>query len=104
MIVRQPFRDQELYFQVRVVGGDVTTRSPNLNDEVLPLSEAGLRALENDQPWTENVRIQGGRVMVHSEPVRDAAGELEIVQVARSSLISIRRWRRYSASLPAPAS
>jgi signal transduction histidine kinase len=83
-LLREPFREQEVYLQVRDKEGTILFRSANLNDEELPLSDAGRRAAEADQPWTETVRILGGRVLVYNEPARVVNDQLEIVQVARS--------------------
>jgi len=82
--VREPFRDQELYFELRGEDGAIIQRSVNLNDQTLPLTEAGKRALQAGQPWMETVSIRGERVLMYSEPIRLASGGVEIVQVARS--------------------
>jgi len=81
---RVPFRDQEVYFQVRRAAGEIIFRSANLNDEELPLSEAGQSAVEAGVSWTETVHLSSGRVLVYSAPVDGPDGQLEIVQAARS--------------------
>ena len=83
-LIREPFRDQELYFQVRREDGQIIRRSTNLYEQTLPLSNAGLNAIRQDRPWTEAVSIGGLRVLVYSQPLRAPDGTLEIVQVARS--------------------
>jgi signal transduction histidine kinase len=79
------FAAPETYIQTLRLDGSVVDRTPNLGEYVLSISERGLRACRDGQPWTEVADTEAGRLLVVSKPVapygQPAAG---IVQVARS--------------------
>lgn len=57
------------FIQLRSVTGDVLERSPNLGDSVtLPLSEAGLQAVQGGEIWVEIESIETERVLIHNQP------------------------------------
>jgi two-component system, OmpR family, sensor kinase len=82
--IRQSFREQGLYVQVRHSDGVIVFQSGSLNDMELPLSPAASLAVREGRSWVEDVTIQDEHVLVHSEPSLPPDGELEIVQVAVS--------------------
>lgn len=53
-------------------------------DKALPLSEAGLQALQAGERWSEAVEIGGERWLVYSEPLSLHGEVIAIVQAARS--------------------
>lgn len=74
-----------VYTQVRNLSGEIIERDANLGNFELPLSEAGLQAVQNGQTWVERVRFEGGeRFLVQSRLVIGQDGARRIVQVAGS--------------------
>jgi two-component system, OmpR family, sensor kinase len=68
--------------QTRNPDGTVKAQTPDLSGTALPLSDAGLRAVQNGTGWFETAQVQAQPLLIYSEPVL-AAGQLtEIVQVA----------------------
>jgi signal transduction histidine kinase len=78
------FSDPQTYVQTVRADGQVAARTPNLNEYVLPLSEAGWQTCRKGEAWTETVSTGAGRLLVYSKPVRDEGEVLGLVQVARS--------------------
>jgi signal transduction histidine kinase len=74
------------FIQLRNLTGDVLERSPNLGDSVtLPLSEAGLQAVQQGQTWVEIEAIETERVLIHNQPFsRDFDDTRFILQTAVS--------------------
>jgi two-component system OmpR family sensor kinase len=73
-------------FEVRTPDGEVLDRSPNLEDAfTLPLSEAGLQAVQRGQTWVEIGSIESERLLIQSQlSTSNEAGVPLIVQVAVS--------------------
>ena len=73
-------------FEVRTPDGEVLDRSPNLEDLfTLPLSEAGLQAVQRGQTWVEIGSIESERLLIQSQlSTSNEAGVPLIVQVAVS--------------------
>ncbi len=72
--------------QTRDLTGHVVSRSINLGDYELPLSEKGLTALASGEAnaWLEIVRTDTGRLLVYSRSVVANGQVVGILQVARS--------------------
>lgn len=77
------FNDPQTYAQTIHFDGQVADRTTNLGDYVLPLSEAGHRACEQGQTWSETVATEAGRLLIYSRPV-SAQGQSGILQIASS--------------------
>jgi len=71
----------------------------NQQDEALPLSEAGLDALQAGEPWSEVVEIEGERWLVHSEPLSLHGEFIAIVRAARSLADRDRSLRALGSTL-----
>jgi signal transduction histidine kinase len=73
-----------IYTQLLSLEGEVVDRSENLEEAVLPLSDAGWQAVQSGESWVETSTLEGERLLIYSTPVI-AEGQLtEVVQVARS--------------------
>jgi len=70
--------------QLRSVTGEVTQASESESDVVLPLTDAGLQAVQAGQPWMETASVEDERFLIYSQPVVIEGQVSEIVQVARS--------------------
>jgi two-component system, OmpR family, sensor kinase len=70
------------WIQTRSAAGTVIGRTFDLADTALPLSAAGLNAVESGTPWTETALVQGESLLIYSQPVLDQNHVTEIVQVA----------------------
>ncbi len=77
------FADPQTYVQTIHADGQVADRTPNLGEYVIPLSEAGRKACEQGQTWSETVTTEAGRLLVYSRPV-SAQGQAGILQIASS--------------------
>lgn len=77
------FTDPQTYVQTLTADGQVADRTPNLGDYVIPLSEAGRKACERGQTWSETVSTEAGRLLVYSRPVAPQ-GQTGILQLASS--------------------
>ena len=71
----------------------------NQQDEALPLSEAGLDALQAGEPWSEVVEIEGERWLVYLEPLSLHGEYIAIVQAARSLADRDRSLRALGTTL-----
>jgi len=73
------------YVQVRTQTGQIIERDPALGNRLtIPLSQAGLRALQNGQSWVEGDHLGQEPILVFSQPVPLPGGNIELVQVAGS--------------------
>jgi len=68
--------------QTRNPDGAVTARSPDLAETTLPLSEAGLRAVQAGKTWTETARVEDEPLLIHSQPIVFQNRVVRIIQVA----------------------
>lgn len=68
-----------------------------------PLSQDGLRALKDGQPWSEIVIVQGEPVVVYNQPVPVNARVVGVAQVAQDIGDQARALRAFSHSLAAGA-
>ena len=94
--VRQ-FEARTTFIQLRDAAGAVRTRTDNLGDVVLPLSEAGLEAARRGEPWKETAAAEQVRLRISTKPVKVNGRIIGLVQVAQpladldQSLRSLRR-------------
>ncbi|MCI0475084.1 MAG: HAMP domain-containing protein, partial [Anaerolineales bacterium] len=67
--------------QIRSLDGTVIRRTADLGETTLPLSEAGLRALQSGIPWNETSIVDDDPLLIYSQliPVPERT---EIVQIA----------------------
>ncbi len=80
-----PPRTEQYYTQLRDSTGQIIKYAPTAgNTPLLPLSDRGLAALNENQTWDEITRIEGIRFLVYSQPVSGSAGQPQIIQVAGS--------------------
>lgn len=72
--------------QLRAMNGNEIVKSANFRDANfdLPLSDAGLRAIRDNQAWTETTLLDGQRFRVQSGVVQTSDNDALILQVARS--------------------
>lgn len=90
----------QTFVQTRDLNGRVVSRSINLGDFELPLSERGLTALTSREAsgWLELVGTDSGRLLVYSRVVLSGGQPVGILQVARSlaaldqALATLRRY------------
>ncbi|MGE5138293.1 MAG: sensor histidine kinase [Rudaea sp.] len=68
--------------QLRGPDGGITSRSSDLGDATLPLSAAGLRAVQGGRPWSEVARVDDEPILIYSLPVMSQSGVAAIIQVA----------------------
>lgn len=75
-----------IFTQIRnLQDGRIVERDRNWGNAIeLPLSRAGLAALQQGQSWLEPITLNGERFLVHSRPVAGPNGEARIIQVAGS--------------------
>ena len=78
------FGARSVYVQILSLEGEVINRSENLEEVVLPLSDAGWHAVKGGEPWVETVSLEGERLLIYSEPVMVEQQVTEVIQVARS--------------------
>lgn len=79
-----PFREQDVLLQVRGLDGEILFQSGNLSETEIPFSDAGREAVLAGGVWTEITRVEGDRLLIHSEPITRDGAVVEIAQVARS--------------------
>ena len=72
------------YTQLLSLEGEVVDRSENLEEVVLPLSDAGWQAVQSGESWVETASVEGERLLIYSTPVIAEDQITEVVQVARS--------------------
>ncbi len=68
--------------QVRNVDGSVNARTVDLSGTTLPLSDAGLQAVQNGKVWSETAQVEEQPVLVFSQPIVSQGRVTSIVQVA----------------------
>jgi signal transduction histidine kinase len=68
--------------QLRSVDGTITAHTADLISTTLPLSDAGLRAVQSGSTWSEAALIEEGSVLIYSQPAYYQGGMAGIVQVA----------------------
>lgn len=68
--------------QIRNADGSVISRSPDLGETTLPLSDAGLRAVQNGVSWTESAQVDNELLLIYSQPIIAQSRVARIVQVA----------------------
>jgi signal transduction histidine kinase len=68
--------------QTRDADGTVSARTADLSDTTLPLSDAGLRAVQNGSPWVETAQVEDVPLLIYSQPVIVQDRVTRIVQVA----------------------
>ncbi len=72
------------YWQACDSRGNVLGSTDNLRGHVLPLSDTGLRSVQEGQAVYEVTRVNNVPMLVYSHPVTMSGGTLGILQVARS--------------------
>ncbi|MBZ0283908.1 MAG: HAMP domain-containing histidine kinase [Anaerolineae bacterium] len=72
------------YWQACDSKGNVMGRTDNLKDHNLPLSDDGLRQIQNGQAIYEVAQVDSASMLVYSQPVNSENGIIGILQVARS--------------------
>jgi two-component system OmpR family sensor kinase len=78
------FGFRAVYIQMLDLDGQVISQSENLEEAVLPLSSAGLRAVQRGESWVETALVEGERFLIHSEPVIVEQQVAEVLQVAHT--------------------
>jgi two-component system OmpR family sensor kinase len=68
--------------QICNLDGTVTARTGDLSDTTLPLSEAGLHAVQNGRDWFETVQVQAQPLLIYSLPVITQGQVTQVVKVA----------------------
>lgn len=68
--------------QVRNPDGTVASRTPDLGEATLPLSDAGRRAIQSGKAWTESAHVDNEQLLIYSQPVIAQNRLVRIVQVA----------------------
>jgi len=68
--------------QIRNADGSVISRSPDLGESTLPLSDAGLRAVQSGVSWTETAHVDNELLLIYSQPIITQNRVARIIQVA----------------------
>jgi two-component system OmpR family sensor kinase len=68
--------------QIRSLDGTVLRRTADLGDTTLPLSEAGLRAVQAETPWVEEAQVDDDLLLIYSQAISAPERATEIIQVA----------------------
>ncbi len=68
--------------QIRSADGNVVARTADLADTTLPLSQAGLHAVQTGSPWVETAQVEDSPLLIYSQPVMVQENVSRIVQVA----------------------
>ena len=71
------------YIQLLSLEGQVINRSEDLDEVVLPLSDAGWQTVQRGESWAETASVEGERLLIYSTPVIVEDQLVEVVQVAR---------------------
>jgi two-component system OmpR family sensor kinase len=82
--LEQRFGARAMYMQSLSLEGEVVDHSENLGEIVLPLSDAGLQAVQRGESWVEIASVEGERLLIHARPVTVDDQVTQVVQVARS--------------------
>ena len=82
---RDELRELRVRDETRVLSVDAAAIDHPINEDgqALPLSDAGLVAVQNGESWVEIASVEGERLLVLSTPVVSEGQVTEIVQVAR---------------------
>ena len=72
------------YVQTLSVDGEVTDRTPNLGEVILPLSDEGLAAARQGKPWIEAAEVEERRLLIYTKPLEHQGRTVGLLQVARS--------------------
>lgn len=85
------------WMQTRNADGVVTARTPDLSGTTLPLSDAGLRAVQSGTGWFETAQVQEQPLLIYSQPVFTDSQVTQIVLVAapiaeREQSLNTLRW------------
>ena len=78
------FARPEIYVQLRDAGGAIAERTPNLEENRLPLSAAGQQAVRSGGSWYETTQLANVHLMIYSAPILLNGQLTGMVQVARS--------------------
>lgn len=83
--------------QIRKLDGTVAARTADLGSTTLPLSEVGLRSVQNGTPWVESAQVDGELLLVYSQSLQRPNIGVQIVQVAipigeREQSLATLRW------------
>lgn len=68
--------------QTRNPDGTVIARTFDLGDTTLPLTPAGLAAVQGGTGWSETALVQDEPLLIYSQPITDQNRVTEIIQVA----------------------
>ncbi len=68
--------------QTRSLDGTVLSRTFDLGDVTLPLSQKGLSTVQNGTGWFETAQVEDQPVLIYSQSFRAQSSVVEIVQVA----------------------
>ena len=71
--------------QTRNADGRIIGRTGDLSDTTLPLSSAGLKAVQSGKPWIESATVDSEPVLIYSRSYTLTDGTVRIVQVAAST-------------------
>lgn len=71
--------------QTRNIDGTIIGRTGDLSDTTLPLSNAGLEAVQSGKPWVESASVDNEPVLIYTHSYTLSDGTIRIVQVAAST-------------------
>ena len=77
------FTPRDTFVQILRLDRTVTSRTDNF-DFPLPLSDDGLRAVQNGETWTEPGTTGNERLLIYNKPLKIGSRIVNILQVARS--------------------
>ncbi len=97
-LILRELRTRDL-IQILDAQGTPVDHPVNQRDEALPFSEAGLRALQAGESWSEVIEIEDERWLVYSEPISVRGERIAAVQAARSLADRDRSLRALGTTL-----
>ncbi|MCA1553792.1 MAG: HAMP domain-containing histidine kinase, partial [Chloroflexi bacterium] len=68
--------------QLRNLDGAVSGRTADLTNVTLPLTDAGLRAVQAGSTWSETAQVEGEPLLIYTQPLTQQSRMTGIVQVA----------------------
>ena len=71
--------------QVRNADGTITGHTADLAEMTLPLTEAGMKSVQNGTPWVETATVDNEQLLIYSQPVMMQDRLVRIVQVAATT-------------------
>lgn len=77
-----PFTLPGRWTQTRNPDGTINGRTADLADTTLPLSDEGLRQVQQDLIWVEVTQVDDDRLLIYSQPVFQQGKLTRIIQVA----------------------